>query len=219
MENISKEDYLRIIYKFKDIDGEIRANTIAEKLSVSNAAVTDMVKKLSLVGYAKYQKYKGISLTKEGEIYARNMVRRHRIWEIFLNQIIGLPWDKVHDEANRLEHCSSDELINRMDEILGFPEYDPHGDPIPSKNGKMPKTKKNIPLSDLQENIEATVVRVNDFDGKFLVYISQLGIGINESIFLKEKRDFDNSMLIIIKGKQFNISEKLAENIFVEIKK
>ncbi len=219
MENISKEDYLRIIYKFKNINGEIRANTIAEKLSVSNAAVTDMVKKLSLDGYAKYRRYKGISLTKEGEIYARTMVRRHRIWEIFLNQIVGLPWDKVHDEANRLEHSSSDDLINRMEEILGFPEYDPHGDPIPSKNGKMPKAKKNIPLSELQENTEAIVVRVNDFDGEFLVYISQLGIRLNESILLKEKRDFDNSMLINIKGKQFNISGKLAENIFVEIKK
>ncbi len=219
MENISKEDYLRIIYKFKNINGEIRANTIAEKLSVSNAAVTDMVKKLSLIGYAKYRRYKGISLTKEGEIYARTMVRRHRIWEIFLNQIVGLPWDKVHDEANRLEHSSSDDLINRMEEILGFPEYDPHGDPIPSKNGKMPKAKKNIPLSELQENTEAIVVRVNDFDGEFLVYISQLGIRLNESILLKEKRDFDNSMLINIKGKQFNISGKLAENIFVEIKK
>ncbi len=219
MDNISKEDYLRVIYKFKNIDGEIRANTIAEKLSVSNAAVTDMVKKLSLVGYAKYQKYKGISLTKEGEVYARNMVRRHRIWEIFLTQIIGLPWDKVHDEANRLEHSSSDELINRMEEILGYPEFDPHGDPIPSKSGKMPKIKKSIPLSELRENAEAIVVRVNDFDEKFLAYISKLGIRLNESIILKEKRDFDNSMLVEIQGKQWNISGILAENIFVEIKK
>ncbi len=219
MKNISKEDYLRIIFKHKNSDGEIKPNLIAEKLSVSNAAVTDMIKKLSHEGYTNYQKYKGISLTNSGETYARNMVRRHRIWEIFLNQVVGIPWDKVHDEANRLEHSSSDELINRLDELVGFPRYDPHGDPIPSKEGKMPKQKKYIALSKLKEGDSSVVVRVNDFDEKFLSYIAGIGIKLNETIKLLEKRDFDKSMLITIKGKQWNISEKLAENVFVEVKK
>src|SRR5690606_2599676 len=133
MKNISKEDYLSAIYKFRDENGEIKPNLIAETLEISNAAVTDMLRKLSTDGFVVYKKYKGIKLTSEGENYAKNMVRRHRIWEVFLHQIVGLPWDKVHDEAHNLEHSSSDELINKMEEMLDFPEFDPHGDPIPGK--------------------------------------------------------------------------------------
>lgn len=218
MKNISKEDYLSIIFKNLDSEGEIKANTIALKLSVSNAAVTDMLKKLAKDGFVVYQRYKGIQLTGEGESYARNMVRRHRIWEVFLNQIVGMPWDKVHDEANRLEHSSSDELINRLEEMLDFPEYDPHGDPIPSKSGRIPKLRKHCALSDLKEGDSGKVVRVSDFDGKFLGYITELGIKLNENIKVKSKRTFDKSMEIIIKNKHWNISEKLAKNVFIEMK-
>jgi DtxR family Mn-dependent transcriptional regulator len=218
MQNISKEDYLSIIYKNQDPGEAIKPNIIAEKLSVSNAAVTDMLKKLAKDGYVLYQKYKDIKLTKLGENYAKNIVRRHRIWEVFLTQIVGMPWGKVHDEANRLEHSSSDELINKLEEMLDFPEYDPHGDPIPSKEGKLPKLKKHRPLSELKEGKSAEVVRVNDFDEKFLVYISGIGIKLNENIKVVEKRDFDKSMEVIIKGKHWNISNKLAQNVFVEVK-
>ena len=218
MKNVSKEDYLRIIFKHKDDKGEIKPNLIAEKLSISSAAVTDMIKKLSKVGYIEYKRYKGIRLTPSGEVYALNMVRRHRIWEMFLNQVVKIPWDKVHEEANHLEHSSSDELINRLEEMIGFPEYDPHGDPIPTKEGIIPSTKNYVPLSQLNQGESAIVVRVNDFDDKFLTYISGIGIKLNEKIKLKEKRDFDKSMMIIIKGKSWNISEKLAENVFVERK-
>ena len=219
MQNISKEDYLSVIYKYQDQDDAIKPNVISEKLSVSNAALTDMLKKLTKDGYILYQKYKDIKLTKVGENYAKNIVRRHRIWEVFLNQIVGMPWGKVHDEANRLEHSSSDELINRLEEMLDFPEFDPHGDPIPSKEGKLPKLKRHRPLSELKEGESAEVVRVNDFDEKFLVYISGIGIKLNENISVAEKRDFDKSMEVIIKGKHWNISNKLAQNVFVEVKK
>jgi DtxR family transcriptional regulator, Mn-dependent transcriptional regulator len=218
MQNISKEDYLSIIYKNQNSDEAIKPNVIAEKLSVSNAAVTDMLKKLAKAGYVSYQKYKDIKLTKAGENYAKNIVRRHRIWEVFLNQIVGMPWGKVHEEANRLEHSSSDDLINRLEEMLDFPEYDPHGDPIPSKEGKLPKLKRHRPLSELKEGESAEVVRVNDFDEKFLVYISGIGIKLKENISVAEKRDFDKSMEIIIKGIHWNISNKLAQNVFVEVK-
>ena len=217
MQNISKEDYLSTIYKYREDDGTIKANLIADKLSISNAAVTDMLKKLAKDGYINYEKYKGINLTGNGEEYAKSMVRRHRIWELFLHQIVSMPWDKVHDEANRLEHSASDELINRLEEMLEYPEYDPHGDPIPSKEGKVPKLRKNIRLADLKEGQAGTVIRVNDFDDKFLVYISELGIKLKERILVKEHRNFDKSLLVIIKGKPWNISNKLAENIFVEV--
>lgn len=217
MHNISKEDYLGIIYKHMDENGEIKANLIASKLNISNPAVTDMLRKLSRDGNVIYEKYKGVRLTVQGEEYARNIIRRHRIWEVFLNQIVGMPWDKVHDEAHRLEHSASDELINRLEEMLEYPEYDPHGDPIPSKEGKMPKLRKHVPLSDLKQGQVGTVIRVNDFDDQFLNYISGIGVNLNEVILVKEKRTFDKSMQIIIKGKPCNISSKIAENIFVGI--
>ncbi len=217
MQNDSKEDYLSIIFKHKDTNGEIKPNIIAEKLTVTNAAVTDMLRKLSKEGLINYKKYKGISLTSDGESYARNIVRRHRLWEVFLYQVLGMPWNKVHEEANRLEHSSSDELMDKIDELLNYPEYDPHGDPIPSKEGKVPKLKKHCPLSEVNTGDSAKVVRVNDFDENFLTYISELGIKLNENIIVKEKRTFDKSMEILVDGKPWNISNKLAQNVFVEV--
>lgn len=219
MQNISKEDYLSAIYKYRDENGSIKPNLIAEKLGISNAAVTDMLRKLSREKYVNYEKYRSITLTEKGKTYARNMVRRHRIWEVFLNQVVGMPWDKVHDEAHRLEHSSSDELIDRMEEMLEFPEYDPHGDPIPSKEGRVPKLKKNIPLTMLKEGEKGKVIRVNDFDEAFLIYIAEIGITLNEFIEMKTVRSFDKSMLINVGGRDFNISRKLAENVFVELLK
>ncbi len=217
MQNISKEDYLSVIYKNQDENNQVKQNLIAAKLEVTGAAVSDMLKKLAKDGLINYEKYREISLTENGKSYARNMVRRHRIWEVFLNQIIGMPWEKVHDEAHRLEHSSSDELINRMEEMLEFPKYDPHGDPIPSKNGKLPKVRKNIPLSLLNKGEKGKVIRVNDFDEKFLRYISELGIKLNEIISIDEKRTFDKSLKIIVNNQHWNISEKLAANVFVEV--
>jgi len=219
MQNISKEDYLSAIYKHREIDGTIKANQIAEKLSISNAAVTDMLKKLANDGFVDYRRYKGIKLTNNGEEYAKNMVRRHRIWEVFLHQIVGMPWDKVHEEAHNLEHGASNELINRMEEMLDFPAFDPHGDPIPSKEGIVPKQKKNIPLGLLKEKGKVKVVRVNDFDEGFLNYLSKIGIELDKEIQVKEILEFDRSILIVINGKETNISSTIAANIFVEEKK
>lgn len=217
MPNISKEDYLSAIYKYQDENNEIKPTLIAKKLQISNAAVTDMLRKLSKEKYVNYEKYRKITLTEKGKIYAQNMVRRHRIWEVFLNQVVGMPWDKVHDEAHKLEHSSSDELIDRMEEMLEFPEYDPHGDPIPSKEGKVPKLKKNIPLTMLGEGKTGRVIRVNDFEDGFLVYIAEIGIKLNELIEIQAVRNFDKSMSIKINGKERDISRKLAENVFVEL--
>lgn len=217
MINISKEDYLSIIFKHKDQNEEIKATVIAEMMNISGAAVTDMLKKLSKEGNIKYERYRGIKLTKKGENYARNMVRRHRIWEVFLHDVIGMPWEKVHDEAHRLEHSASDELIDRMEEMLHFPAYDPHGDPIPAKNGLIPKMRKHVPLSCMKPGSECTVIRVNDFHKEFLNYISGIGIKLNEKIIVEHVRDFDKSLRINVNGSSFDISEKLADNVFVEI--
>jgi DtxR family Mn-dependent transcriptional regulator len=218
MNNISKEDYLSAIYKYRDKKGEIKANLIAEKLQVSSAAVSDMLKKLSNDGHIKYEPYKGIRLTVNGEEYAKKMVRRHRIWEVFLHQIVGLKWDEVHDEAHKLEHSTSDMLLNKMEEMLDFPEFDPHGDPIPSKDGMLPKQKKTVPLSILKEGQTGKVIRVNDFDNSFLQYISKIGVKLNKDITVKDVLDFDRSMIVSVEKKEINISNTIAANIFVEEK-
>jgi DtxR family Mn-dependent transcriptional regulator len=190
---------------------------IAERLVVSNAAVTDMLKKLVKENLIIYKPYKNIKLTQSGESYAKNMVRRHRIWELFLHQIVGLPWDKVHGEAENLEHSGSDELINRMEVMLNFPEFDPHGAPIPAIDGSIPKQRLSVPLSKLKENESCIVIRVNDFSQNFLAYLAQIGIELKQKIDVKEIRSFDNSMLVEIAGKDYSISQTLAENVFVEI--
>lgn len=215
MKNTSKEDYLSTIYKNRDSDGIIKGNQIAEKLEISNAAVTDMLKKLANDGFVDHKRYRGIKLTGEGEEYARSMVRRHRIWEVFLHQVVGLPWDKVHDEAENLEHSSSDELINRMEEMLDFPEFDPHGNPIPNKNGELPAQSEGIPINSVTPGTKVIVLRVNDINNSFLNYISQMGLELNKEIEVKDFLDYDSSVLILIDGREVNLSNKLASNIFV----
>lgn len=216
MKNISKEDYLSAIYKFRDENGEIKPNLIAESLEISNAAVTDMLRKLSTDGFVVYKKYKGIKLTDEGEIYAKNMVRRHRLWETFLHQVLGMSWDKVHDEAEKLEHSSSDELINRIEEYLDYPESDPHGYPIPDRKGKLPKHKDAIAVSGLNKNNKAEVIRVNDSHAGMLSYITRIGIELGKEITIKDVLEFDGSMVLKINNRDVNISKTIASNIFVE---
>jgi DtxR family Mn-dependent transcriptional regulator len=215
MRNISKEDYLSTIYRHRNNEGGIKATQLAEQLDISNAAVTDMMKKLSRDGLVNYTRYKGIKLTGQGESYARNMVRRHRIWELFLQRIVGMPWDKVHDEAENLEHSSSDELVNRLEEMLDFPQFDPHGDPIPDKNGMLPKQEKVVPLSMIKTGEMVEVVRVNDFDNDFLNYLSGIGIKLNKKLIIKDVLNFDRSMLIEIDSSEIIISNTIAANIFV----
>ncbi len=216
MDNISQEDYLTAIYRNLDDTGEIRPNLLASKLEISNAAVTDMLRKLSRDGFVDYKKYKSIKLTNEGESYAKNMLRRHRIWEVFLNQTLGMSWDIVHDEAEKLEHSSSDELINLLEEFLDFPEVDPHGYPIPDKKGKIKKSKTVVAVTELKENDSAKVIRVNDDVKNLLSYITKIGISLGKEILIKDRLEYDGSVLIKIDNKEINISNKIASNIFVE---
>ena len=215
MKNTSKENYLRTIYRFCNGDGRIKTAQIAEKLGISNAAVTDMMKKLSRDGFVEYERYRDIRLTEQGDSYAKNIVRRHRIWEMFLNRIVKLPWDKVHDEAENLEHSSSDELINKLEEILDFPEFDPHGDPIPDKNGTLPEERNMMPLSMVKAGKTVEVIRVNDFDSNLLNYLSGIGIELNKKIDVKDILAFDNSMIISVDDNEMNISNTIALNVFV----
>jgi DtxR family transcriptional regulator, Mn-dependent transcriptional regulator len=217
MKNVSKENYLSIIFKYRDASLQMKPNLIAEKLNVTRAAVTDMLRKLTKEKLVSHSPYQSVQLTPAGEDVAVNIVRRHRIWETFLTQIVGLPWDKVHEEAEKLEHASSDALIDRLEEMCQFPQFDPHGAPIPDKTGMLPLLDDLMPLSALKDNQNGIVMRVDDSDNKLLKYLSDIGISLKQVVHVREVLDFDKSLLVIINNKQINISDKLAENVFVQL--
>lgn len=215
MKNISKEDYLSAIYKLRDEAGEIKPNIIAENLEISPAAVTDMLKKLSTDGFVQYKKYKGIKLTAKGERYAVNMIRKHRLWETFLYEVLKMPWEKIHNEAEKLEHSSSDELVDKLEEYLNYPKFDPHGYPIPDKNGSLPKHKPVIALSKLRKNDKGIIARISDFKSELLVYAAKQGLALGQKITVKDKLDFDGSIIIGINTNEVSLSKKIASNIFI----
>ena len=217
--SISIENYLNIIYKYRDAEGAIKGNVIAEQLNISGAAVTDMLKKLSKAKLIAYSPYKEIRLTTHGESVAVNLVRRHRIWEKFLYEFVKMPWEQVHTEAERLEHHSSDLLVDRLEELMHFPEFDPHGAPIPGKSGIIPKQKKLKVLSEMKPSEKCYVRRVNDFDPDFLTYISSIGIKLLAEIKVLDVLKFDNSFVIEVHGKRFTVSETVTKNIFVSVAK
>lgn len=210
------ENYLKLIFNLQQTEkGGVKPLSISKHLDVSPPAVSEMLKKLAQEDYIHYVPYRGVKLTKKGLIQGQNMVRRHRLWEMYLHKVLGFPWDKVHEEAERLEHASSDDLINKLEEAMGFPEYDPHGDPIPSKDGKFPKAISSVPLATCKAGDPVKVIRVSDFDNDFLHYIDTLGIQLQQRLTVEEVRSFDRSLVIKFNNKTESISEFTALHIFV----
>lgn len=213
--NRSLEDYLKNIYSIQHSSGKVTTSILAERLNISSAAVSDMISKLSRSGFIKNTPYKGFELTKKGEGVALNLVRKHRIWEVFLLEHLKYPWEKVHSEAENLEHASSDELISRLEKFLEFPKYDPHGHPIPDKEGKIPPDK-SIPAADLNTGDTAVIKQVSDESSEVLIYLTKIGLNLNDEIKVIEKINFDNSIRINFRSGNIFLSDKLARNIFVK---
>ncbi len=212
----SEENYLKTIYHLTTIlDTEVSTNAIAEKMETKASSVTDMLKKLAEKNLINYKKYQGVSLTKEGELSAKMIVRKHRLWEVFLVEKLQFSWDEVHDIAEQLEHIKSEKLINKLDDFLGNPIEDPHGDPIPDANGKIIKTEKVL-LSDLDENQTGICVGVKDTSTEFLKYLDKQEIALGSKIECLTKEDFDLSLRIKVNGKEVTISNKIASNLFVK---
>ena len=211
----SEENYLKIIYHLSLVSkNEISTNAIAEKMTTKASSVTDMLKKLAEKELVSYQKYQGVSLTKNGLLTAKNIVRRHRLWEVFLVDKLKFAWDEVHEIAEELEHIKSDNLINKLDEFLEFPSEDPHGDPIPDKNGNIVKVEKQL-LSDLEITETGICIGVKDSSSGFLQYLDKQKIALGSKIKVIEKEPFDNSMTIEINEFKILISSKIANNLFV----
>ena len=212
--SVSEENYLKAIYHLQEDGGTVSTNAVAERLQTKAASVTDMMKKLSTKGLLNYTPYYGFSLSNEGRRTAIFIIRRHRLWEFFLSQKLGFSWEEVHQLAEELEHVSSKKLIDRLDEYLGFPSYDPHGDPIPDSKGKM-AARNNLPLVELPKNKQAEVCQVTNQSAEMLELLKHKNIGIGTRIEVKKHFPFDQSLELKIKTKTVTISEQLAKNIFV----
>jgi DtxR family transcriptional regulator, Mn-dependent transcriptional regulator len=212
----SEENYIKAIFHLQQSDGTVTTNELARELNTKPASVTDMMKKLKTKKLLHYQPYQGFRLSQEGNKVALGIIRRHRLWEYFLAEKLKFTWDEVHEVAEHLEHVSSKKLIDKLDEFLGFPRVDPHGDPIPDQDGKI-ETSRQVCLMDLPLNKQATVSHVSDQSTEILELLKHKNIGIGTRLEVKKKFDFDHSMEIKI-GRQslFNISEQLAKNIFVK---
>jgi DtxR family transcriptional regulator, Mn-dependent transcriptional regulator len=212
----SEENYLKAIYHLQAEHGVVATNALADELKTRPASITDMMKKLSAKQLLNYEPYYGFSLSNEGKRAALIIIRRHRLWEYFLSEKLGFSWDEVHVIAEELEHVSSRKLIDRLDEYLGFPEFDPHGDPIPNSKGKMQTTNK-LAVASLPLNQQAKVIRVANKSTELLELLKEKHIRIGTSIEVKKRFSFDESLQIRIGNKSETISEQLAKNIFVSI--
>lgn len=215
MENRSTEDYIKGIYHLLQHDPAVATTDLARHLKVGNGSVTDMLKKLARKHLINYERYRGVTLTKSGERLALKMVRRHRLWEMFLVKFLGYSWDEIHDEAEHLEHVTSDELERRIDKALGHPTVDPHGDPIPTTGGVIRK-KRTMPLADCEAGAKLEILRVSDENSDVLQHAEKLGLTLNAKFSVLEKKSFDGSMVLKIGMKPVFISERVAQSIFVQ---
>jgi DtxR family Mn-dependent transcriptional regulator len=213
----SEENYLKAIYHLTSVtDTEVSTNAIAEMMETKASSVTDMLKKLAEKDLVNYIKYQGVSLTDKGKLSAKMIVRKHRLWEVFLVDKLNFAWDEVHDIAEQLEHIKSEQLINKLDDFLGNPTEDPHGDPIPNANGQMVAIEKQL-LSELAENQIGICVGVKDSSADFLKYLDKQEIALGSKIEIIFKESFDLSTKIKVNGKELTISNKIANNLFVKV--
>ena len=213
----TEENYIKAIYKITEKNqGSANTTAIANHLSTSPASVTDMLKRLSEKEYFHYEKYKGVYLTSKGKRMATKLLRRHRLWEVFLVDKLGFSWDEVHEIAEKLEHIDSDLLISRLDDFLGNPKYDPHGDPIPNAEGKF-TIRNQIALQHLAKGETGVVVGVREHDTSFLHYLNNMKINLGTTIKVLNNIDYDHSKKILVDGeKEHTISHLGSVNLFMK---
>ena len=221
MNSFTEENYLKAIFKLLEKGAKkVSTTRLAEMVDTAPASVTDMLKKLAAKKFIHYEKYKGVSLTHNGKKIAVEIIRKHRLWELFLVEKLNIRWDEVHDIAEQLEHIQSELLIKKLDQFLEYPKSDPHGDPIPDVKGRM-QIQKSIPLSDFGENKTVVITGVIDHTPLFLQHIEKTGLSLGKVLKIQEKFSYDQSMHAIIKPAKSitHISHEVAKNILVSLKK
>ena len=215
MLSLTEENYLKAIYHLSEGGTKsVLTNELAEAMSTKAASVTDMIKKLSLKDVISYEKYYGVNVTATGKTEALSVIRKHRLWETFLVQKLGFTWDEVHEVAEQLEHIRSIHLIDKLDEFLGFPKVDPHGDPIPDGKGKI-KAQPQVSLDQLKEGYQGTITAVKDSVSNLLKYLDKIGAKPGKKIKVTGKEEYDESMEIQIDEKKVFISKDVSKNILV----
>lgn len=215
MTTLSEENYLKAIYHLGKQGSEaVSTNAIAEKIDSKASSVTDMIKKLADKNLAHYVKYQGVSLTNEGRLAAVSVIRKHRLWEVFLVEKLNFSWDEVHDVAEQLEHIKSLKLVNELDAFLGFPAHDPHGDPIPDKEGNY-ALRKSVNILEMQTGNEGVLTQVKDSSDMFLKYLNKNNLALGDAIKVLDFEPFDDSVTIQINSKQIIISKEVAKNLYL----
>jgi DtxR family Mn-dependent transcriptional regulator len=216
--SFTEENYLKVIHRLSEATSEdISTNAVAELMQTKAASVTDMLRKLADKGWVNYQKYQGVRLSAEGEKIALSIVRKHRLWELFLVEKMGFNWDEVHEIAEQLEHIESDQLVNKLDEFLGFPKTDPHGDPIPNKDGILPELAYSQ-LSDIKATKTCKLMGVAQDSAVFLQLLTKLNLNLGAKLAIKEINEFDRSIFVSINDAEpIFISHEVAKNILVKI--
>jgi DtxR family Mn-dependent transcriptional regulator len=209
------EDYLKAAYRLKMEGKPATTQLLADELGVSGPSVTNMVKRLDEMRLLRHTRYQGVELTPAGERIALEVVRHHRLLELYLAETLGYPWDQVHDEAEKLEHHVSDELEARMDSYLGYPTRDPHGDPIPTRDGLIPEDT-DLLLAELSDGTLATVVRVSDRDPVQLRYLAELGLIPGAQVTILERLPFDDLTRVEVGAATHVIGRQLSRSVWVE---
>lgn len=213
----SEENYLKAIFTLsQDVEGAISTNDLAEKMATKASSVTDMLKKLCEKELLEYQKYQGCELTGLGSSHALAIIRKHRLWETFLVDKLSFGWDEVHEIAEQLEHIHSTELTDRLDEFLGFPKVDPHGEPIPGKDGRIESVSNRILLSEASVGMKAIIMGVEDDQTEFLQYLNKIGLHLGTQIDVLDKLSFDGSIIISMDDRQVQFSITIAKQISIK---
>lgn len=208
------EDYLKAIYAIGKGYGPAATNEIAQRLAIAPASVSGMVRRLADQGLLAYERYHGVKLTESGRRAALRTLRRHRVIEAYLSQALGYPWDRVHHEAERLEHAASDELVDRMAATIGEPEVDPHGAPIPTRDGSVDETEYTS-LAQLEAGTSGVVVRVSDEDPEMLRYLAELSIVPGKKITVKSRAPYDGPITLSVGRQELSIGPALAANVLI----
>ncbi len=216
MFSLSEENYLKAIFHLQNsYKGGVSTNALAEEMQTKASSVTDMVKRLSEKGLVNYKKYQGVKLSAAGRKAAIEVIRKHRLWEVFLVEKLDFSWDEVHEIAEQLEHIKSEKLINELERFLDYPKRDPHGDPIPDAEGNFSVSNHQL-LSGMQKGDSGICVGVKDSSGEFLQYLDKNQISLGKEIKIEEKEDFDQSMLISFDGHEIRISHQISSNLYIK---
>ena len=209
------EDYLKSIYKLQEKVGKVSTGILAEFLNVKPASATGMIKKLKTMKLVKHERYHGVTLTATGKAIALEIIRHHRLLELYLFKALGVPWDGVHEEAEKLEHVISEDVEARMDEFLGYPTADPHGAPIPNKNGVVTQTAY-VPMTDLCSGQSCIVAEVSDTDSAMLRHLGSFNLYPGTAFRVIAVAPFEGPYTIDVAGQQVVIGREVAKHIFVE---